>query len=282
MQLAAANDHRLKFGDPVEWKGQNAMVVGVRAGANGLCVVDLLIVREVKNGAGQVLNVVGTARQVELVHFEHDVPAEEIERAEDWFFSLNAEELDALLKEKQRRDHERLQAEQAKLEQAQTASLLQDVKIRPSDRVLQTAEKLWKDAIRAESHADEHSEIELPSYESKPDLWKPWIEKAKGFIAKQDAGSGSGLLQPWMQRPNASAPVDKAGPIPIPPSKVVACNKCGETVQDNAQQALGTTHIAGSAEPGSNCGGTFVEMPAEDAAKLVKPRIGVKVTESVN
>jgi hypothetical protein len=176
---------KLKFGEPVEWKGKNATIVGVRTIGTGT-VVDLLLVKEVKNGADLVQNVIGTARQTELVHFEHDIPAEEIERAEDWFFSLDAQELDALLKEKYRRDHERLQAEQAKADQAASATLLQDVKIRPSDRVLHTAEKLWKDAVRAEQHADEHEEIELPSFESKPDLWKPWIEKAKGYISAED------------------------------------------------------------------------------------------------
>lgn len=176
-----SNQQALKFGEAVEHKGQTAIIVGVRG-----VLVDLLKVREVRNGADLVQNVIGTARQVELVHFEHDVPAEEIERAEDWFFSLNAKQVNALLNEKDRRDHERQQAEQAKADQAASATLLQDVKIRPSNRVLQTAEKLWKDAVRAEQHADEHEEIELPSFESKPDLWKPWIEKAKAFITVQD------------------------------------------------------------------------------------------------
>jgi hypothetical protein len=176
---------QLKFGEPVEWKGKNATIVGIRQIGTGT-VVDLLLVKEVRNGADLVQNVIGTARQVELVHFEHDIPAEEIERAEDWFFSLDDEQLDSLLKEKARRDHEKEQALQAAATQADEKQLLQDVKIRPSDRVLQTAEKLWKDAIRRDSHADEHEEIELPSFESKPELWKPWIDQAKSVVSMAD------------------------------------------------------------------------------------------------
>jgi hypothetical protein len=48
---------------------------------------------------------------------------------------------------------------------------------------------------------------------------------------------------------------------------VVACNKCGETVQDDPQQALGTIHFNGTVEIDS-CSGTFVEMSEDDASKL--------------
>lgn len=49
---------------------------------------------------------------------------------------------------------------------------------------------------------------------------------------------------------------------------VVACNKCGEAVQDDPQEAIGATHINSFGEVKANCGGTFVEM-SEDAAELL-------------
>ena len=57
--------------------------------------------------------------------------------------------------------------------------------------------------------------------------------------------------------------------------KIVACNKCGETVQDDPQEALGTVHINGYGEAKDNCGGTFVEMSEDAAGALQQGNVAV-------
>lgn len=220
----------LKFGEPVEWNGRHAIVVGVKGD-----VVDLLLVNEIKNGAGKIQNVVGTARQTELVHFEHDIPAADISSVEDWFFSLKDEQVNALVNEHQRRQHEKAQALQASEAESQLIQMTEGVKIRPSDRVLATAEKLWKDTIRKAEQAGEHDEIELPSFEAQPELWKPWIEQAKKRVtfesqissaadrAKQrgesagDAKGGqSGQIGTFPGPKGAKTAFPQPGPVTIP------------------------------------------------------------------
>lgn len=51
--------------------------------------------------------------------------------------------------------------------------------------------------------------------------------------------------------------------------KVVACNKCGETVQDDPVQALGAIHSNASSDDNS-CGGQFVEMSEDEAESLAE------------
>lgn len=72
----------MKFGTVVIYKefGQEfpALVVSSRelehhAGENGEPLVNLVFVREVKNGAGEVINVSGSSREAEAVQFRHDV-----------------------------------------------------------------------------------------------------------------------------------------------------------------------------------------------------------------
>lgn len=41
---------------------------------------------------------------------------------------------------------------------------------------------------------------------------------------------------------------------------IIACNRCGEAVQDDSWQAVGVIHL--------ECGGTFVEMTQNEASLL--------------
>jgi hypothetical protein len=52
-------------------------------------------------------------------------------------------------------------------------------------------------------------------------------------------------------------------------SKVVACNKCGETVQDDPVEALGAIHNNADGDS-SSCGGQFVEMSEDEAETLTE------------
>ena len=187
------NQQKISFGDAVTFQGRTAIVVsaGARMGAKEsresggkvssipTLVLDLAVFTPITDGAGKPRSVVGTAEQSKLVGFVHDIPLDQVEQAEDWFFSLSDEEAAALDKERQRRQHEKAQAQQAAQDEAEKAEALDGVQIRPSKRVLEVAEKLWKEHIRAEEHADEHEDVILPAYDAKPEAWKPWIEKAK-------------------------------------------------------------------------------------------------------
>jgi hypothetical protein len=180
------SQRQLSFGEPVEFQGRTHIVVSAGERVAGETrVVDLAFFREVKDGAGKIKNVVGTAQQNELVGWLHDIPVEQIERTEDWFFTLSDEELAALLKERDRRNHEAAQAAQAAAAEEQKTQLLQGVKIKPSAAVLERARKLWEASIREEAHADEHDEVVLPAYEAQPQAWEPWIEQAKKSIEQE-------------------------------------------------------------------------------------------------
>ena len=194
-----SNQNQISFGEAVEFQGQTAVVVsdGARVGVRETRepggkinsvptqVVDLAVFKPVKDGAGKVKNVVGTAERDKLVGWLHDIPVDQVQRAEDWFFTLTDDELEAVTKERARRNHEKAQAAQAQAAEAQKAKTLAGVKIRPSKQLLETAEKLWKDSIRAENHAGEHDEIVLPNFDAMPEEWAPWIEKAKSFLTRQ-------------------------------------------------------------------------------------------------
>lgn len=54
--------------------------------------------------------------------------------------------------------------------------------------------------------------------------------------------------------------------------KVVACNKCGETVQDDPVQALGAIHSNADGD-GTDCGGQFVEMSEAEAETLAASNV---------
>lgn len=82
----------MKFGTVVIYKefGQEfpALVVGSRelehhAGENGEPLLNLVFVREVKNGAGEVINVSGSSREADAVQFRHDIAHESHAFSED-------------------------------------------------------------------------------------------------------------------------------------------------------------------------------------------------------
>lgn len=50
---------------------------------------------------------------------------------------------------------------------------------------------------------------------------------------------------------------------------VVACNKCGVTIQDDPLQAIGAIHN-NSDNDSSNCGGQFVEMRESEAESIAE------------
>jgi hypothetical protein len=189
----------IKFGDPVEYRGRTAIVVsdGARMGAiesrqsggqvasTPALVVDLAVFNPVLGGDGKPKKVVGTSEQAALIGWLHDIPVDQVERAEDWFFTLSDDSLAALLKERERRNHEKAQAAQAQIEEQERTQVLAGVKIRPSDAVLAKAGELWKASIRQAEHAGEHDDIVLPTFDANPEAWKPWIERAKAAPAAE-------------------------------------------------------------------------------------------------
>lgn len=54
--------------------------------------------------------------------------------------------------------------------------------------------------------------------------------------------------------------------------KLVACNKCGVTIQDDPLQALGAIHN-NAGDDSSNCGGQFVEMSEAEAETLAASNV---------
>lgn len=171
----------------------NALVVTVKA--NGL--VDLVFCKPVLSGDGKTpISVIGSSRQGELVQFRHDVPPSQYEVVEDWFFGLNDEELKGLLSERDRRIHEKQQADQAKQSQEEENALLGGVVIKPSQAVLDQAGELWKQAVRKSQQLDDHTEIALPDYGKSPEKWEPWIERAKSQLSVPVAGAEKAVDQP--------------------------------------------------------------------------------------
>ncbi len=55
-------------------------------------------------------------------------------------------------------------------------------------------------------------------------------------------------------------------------SKVVACNKCGETVQDDPVEAIGAIHNNADGDS-INCGGQFIEMSEAEAETLAESTV---------
>src|SRR5689334_11549728 len=100
MRRVQMSSKQLSFGEAVEYRGRTAIVVsnGPRVISGDQLVVDLAVFNQIKDGAGKVKNIVGTAEQDKLVGFLHDIPIDQVEKAEDWFFSLSDEELDGLAK----------------------------------------------------------------------------------------------------------------------------------------------------------------------------------------
>lgn len=151
-------------------------------------VIDGVFVRQLLGPDGKTpLNVVGSSRQAEMIQFRHDVPPSQYRTVEDWFFSLSDDELQAVLAERQRRIHEKQQADQAKASQEEEKQLVSGVVIKPSPALLEKAGQLWKQAIRDSQELDEHSEISLPEFEKSPEQWKPWIERAKSSLVAPQA-----------------------------------------------------------------------------------------------
>jgi hypothetical protein len=75
----------MKFGDVVIYKefGREfpALVLSSRelehhSGENGEPLINLVFVKEVKNGAGEVINVSGSSREAEALQFRHDIAHE--------------------------------------------------------------------------------------------------------------------------------------------------------------------------------------------------------------
>lgn len=158
-------------------------------------VVDLGFFQQLFAADGKTpLQVIGSSRQVEMVQFRHDVKPDQYELVEDWFFGLNDEQLEALIKERSRRKEEALQAAFAAAQQEQEKALLDGVTVKPSAAVLELAAKLWTSELRKSQNLDEHTDIELPKYAANPKAWEPWIERAKQQLTPKPDQSSTSIL----------------------------------------------------------------------------------------
>lgn len=196
----------------------NAVVLAVKpAAGSGLAnsgvLIDLAFFKQLMSADGKTpLQVIGSSRQVEMVQFRHDVKPDQYELVEDWFFGLNDEQLEALIKERSRRKEEALQAAFAAAQQEREKELLDGVTVKPSAAVLELAAKLWTSELRKSQNLDEHTDIELPKYAANPKAWEPWIERAKQQLTPKPDQSSTSILDKPTQAPGAGTPGGEKDP----------------------------------------------------------------------